>query len=77
VNWAGDDAVSVEGLVPWLAEFMGVDYRFAYSEEATAYPRATDNTKRVSFVGKCRVKWRDGFRRVLAERFPDLQPKPA
>jgi UDP-glucuronate 4-epimerase len=73
VNWAGDDAISVEGMVPWLAEVMGVEHSFVYSRESTAYPRATDNTKRVSLVGECSVKWQDGFRRVLAERFPDVQ----
>jgi len=76
-NWAGDDAVSVEQLTPWLAQVMGRDYSFIEQREATAYPRATDNSKRISLVGECRVKWQDGFRRVLAERFPDLKLNPA
>jgi UDP-glucuronate 4-epimerase len=71
-NWAGDDAVSVEQIVPWLAKTMGVDYRFNESREATAYPRATDNNKRVSLVGECRMKWQDGFKDVLKRRFPDV-----
>jgi nucleoside-diphosphate-sugar epimerase len=76
-NWAGDDAVSVEQIIPWLAKEMGVDYSFVYSRDSTAYPRATDNTKRVSLVGECQVKWQDGFRRVLRERFPQYTPKAA
>jgi hypothetical protein len=48
---------------------MGVDYQLAYSPEATAYPRATDNTKRVSLVGECRVKWQDGLRQIYEEKF--------
>lgn len=71
-NWAGDDAISVEQFVPWLAELMGVDYSFVYSRESTYYPRATDNSKRLSLVGPCKVGWQEGFRRVLAERFPDV-----
>ena len=76
-NWAGDDAVSVEQITPWLAQVMGVDFSFQPVRETTAYPRATDNTKRVSLVGPCKVKWQDGFRRVLAQRFPDLKLNPA
>ena len=73
VNWAGDDAVSVEQIVPWLAREMGCGYSFVYSRQATAYPRATDNSRRFSLVGECQVKWQDGFRRMLVER-PELRP---
>lgn len=71
-NWAGDDAISVEQFVPWVAGEMGVDYRFEYSRESTYYPRATDNRRREALVGKCRVGWQEGFRRVMQQRFPDL-----
>jgi UDP-glucuronate 4-epimerase len=71
VNWAGDDAISVEQMVPWLADLMGVNYEFVYTPEASAYPRATDNTKRVKLVGECKVKWQDGLRRLYETRFPD------
>jgi nucleoside-diphosphate-sugar epimerase len=76
-NWAGDDAVSVEQIVPWLADQMGIEYAFDPVREAWAYPRATDNTKRVSLVGECTVKWRDGFRRVISERHPEVTLKEA
>jgi UDP-glucuronate 4-epimerase len=76
-NWAGDEAVSVQQIIPWLAKEMGVDYSFVYSREATAYPRATDNTKRVSLVGECKVKWQDGFRRILRDRFPQFPARAA
>jgi UDP-glucuronate 4-epimerase len=74
-NWAGDDAVAVEQIVPWLAEQIGTSHRFNETREATAYPRATDNSKRVSLVGECKVKWKDGFRAILRERFPHLTLK--
>ena len=69
-NWAGDDAVAVEMLVPWIAEQMGTTYEFEEWKEVTAYPRATDNTRRVSLVGECRVKWPEGFRRLIEQRYP-------
>ncbi|MGE0307954.1 MAG: hypothetical protein AB7Q27_19600, partial [Acidimicrobiia bacterium] len=76
-NWAGDDAVSVEQIVPWLADLMGLEYSFDPQREAWAYPRATDNTVRRSLVGECTVKWQDGFRRVIAERHPEVPLKPS
>jgi nucleoside-diphosphate-sugar epimerase len=69
-NWAGDDPVAVEMLVPWIAEQMGTSYAFEEWKEITAYPRATDNTRRVSLVGECKVKWQEGFRRLIEERYP-------
>jgi hypothetical protein len=75
VNWAGDDAISVEQMVPWLAGLMGVKYEFVYTREASAYPRATDNTRRVSLVGECQVKWQDGLRRLYEQKYPEHAAK--
>ena len=69
-NWAGDDAVSVEQLVPWIANQMGTGYTFEEWTDITAYTRATDNTRSIAMVGECRVKWPDGFRRLISERHP-------
>ncbi|MCK9541749.1 MAG: NAD(P)-dependent oxidoreductase [Novosphingobium sp.] len=73
VNWAGDDPISVERLVPWIAQVMGKDYTFNETREATSYPRATDNTKRIAQVGKCAVSWQEGIRRMIRHRYPDLR----
>jgi len=75
VNWAGDDAISVEQLVPWLGRLLEKEHSFVYSRESTAYPRATDNSKRVSLVGECTVKWQDGIRRCIAELMPEVTMK--
>lgn len=69
-NWGGDDAISVEQVVPWLAEKLGTGYSFAEMERIIAYPRAIDPTKRQSLVGECKVKWQEGFLRIVEERFP-------
>ena len=39
-NWGGDDAVSVEQLVPWVAERLGTSYSFTSMDQIIAY-RAT------------------------------------
>jgi hypothetical protein len=43
-NWGGDDAVSTEEYVTFLA----------------------------SLIGNCDVHWHDGFRKLAAQRYPDL-----
>src|SRR6202020_1472219 len=69
-NWGGDDAVSVEQIVPWVAEQLGASYSFTSMDQIIAYPRNLDPARRTSLTGPCRVTWQDGFRRVIEERFP-------
>ncbi len=69
-NWGGDDAVSVEQIVPWVAAQLGMSYSFTSWENIIAYPRNLDPGKRNSLTGPCKVKWQEGFRRVIEERFP-------
>lgn len=73
LNWAGDEATSIERLVPWLARVMGRDYSFNVTRNAISYPRATDNTRRIAAVGPCKVRWQDGFRRLIRHYYPDLE----
>jgi UDP-glucuronate 4-epimerase len=69
-NWGGDDAISVERYVPWVAEQLGTSYSLTDMTEIIAYPRNLDPAKRISLTGPCRVKWQDGFRRIIEQRFP-------
>ena len=69
-NWGGDDAVSVEQVVPWVAGQLGTSYSFTTMDEIIAYPRNLDTARRTSLTGHCKVKWQDGFRRIIEERFP-------
>ena len=39
-------------------------------DEIIAYPRNLDTARRTSLTGHCKVKWQDGFRRIIEERFP-------
>ena len=62
-NWGGDDAISVEQYVPWVAGQLGTSYSFTDMTDIIAYPRNLDPAKRISLTGPCKVKWQDGFRR--------------
>lgn len=72
VNWAGDETVSIQAMVAYGAELLGVEPRI----EVTVAPGASigsavDPVRRKSITGPCRVGWRDGIRRVLEELYPD------
>jgi len=71
VNWAGDDTVSAEDWCTYMGELTGITPEFAYQDRWITNS-APDPTRRQELVGPCRVNWRDGFRRMLAERYPDL-----
>ena len=70
-NWGGDDAVSTEEYVTFLASLVGQTPRFVYTDHGIP-GRAFDNTRRLSLIGGCDVSWQDGFRKLAAQRYPDL-----
>ena len=71
VNWAGDDIVSAEDWCGYMGELTGITPEFAYQDHWITNS-APDPTRRQELIGRCRVSWRDGFRRMLEERYPDV-----
>jgi hypothetical protein len=53
-----------------VAGQLGTSYSFTGMTDIIAYPRNLDPAKRISLTGPCKVKWQDGFRRIIEERFP-------
>ena len=72
-NWGGDDAVSTEECVSYLGSLVGKTARFVYTDKGIP-GRAFDNTRRIELIGNCDVAWQDGFRKLAAQRYPDLAP---
>lgn len=70
-NWGGDEAVSTEEYVTFLASLIGKEARFVYTDQGIP-GRAFDNARRLELIGKCDVPWQDGFRKLAAQRYPDL-----
>jgi UDP-glucuronate 4-epimerase len=77
VNWAGDEAISNVELAEYIGQIVGIAPVYKTVRTARAYPRVTDNTRRREIYGDCRVPWREGVRRVIAQRHPELELKPA
>ena len=71
VNWAGSETVSVEDYCEYLGELAGVEPVFEYSTEAHT-PLWPDVTYMHEVLGRTRVPWREGFRRMVEARHPEL-----
>lgn len=71
VNWGGEDVVSVQEWCAYITELTGVE--IPLQEGPTAMPSVVaDLTKQHELVGAATVGWKDGMRRMLEVRHPDL-----
>lgn len=71
VNLGGDEQVSIEDWTVYMAGLVGRDAVFSVTDQ-TIGSVTTDNTKRRAITGPTSVAWRDGFRRMVAARHPEL-----
>jgi nucleoside-diphosphate-sugar epimerase len=70
VNFAGDDPVSIEDYCLYVGELLGVEPKFRYTDET--YPaNQMDTTLMHEVLGHCEVGWREGFRRLVEQCFPE------
>ncbi|MGY0500316.1 NAD-dependent epimerase/dehydratase family protein [Nocardia sp. FBN12] len=73
VNWGGDEAVSVQEWAAYAGELMGVDATVDVAPiEGTLRGSIADTSRRASITGPCTVGWREGIRRTVALRHPDM-----
>ena len=71
VNWGGDQAVSIEEWCGHLAGLTGLSVRFAPTAD-TIDSVQIDLTRLHDLVGASTVDWRDGMRRMVTARHPEL-----
>ena len=71
VNWGGDQAVSIEEWCGYFADLTGLAARFAPTAD-TIDSVQIDLTRMHELVGTTTVDWRDGMRRMVASRHPEL-----
>lgn len=72
VNWAGPDVVRLEEWCRYLGTVVGVSPSFVASDTALR-SAAVDTTRMRELIGPARVSWRDGMRRMVAARHPELE----
>jgi len=71
VNWAGSETVSAEDYCRYMGALVGVEPVFEYTPAAHT-PLWPDVTRMHEMLGRTKVHWRDGFRRMIATRYPHL-----
>jgi UDP-glucuronate 4-epimerase len=71
VNWGGSETVSAEDYCTYMGELVGVKPIFEYTPEAHT-PLWPDMTYMHQILGRTKVNWRDGFRRMIEARHPEL-----
>jgi len=70
LNWGGPPA-SIEEWCAYLGELTGLEAEFEETQRTVA-PLPLDLTRLHQQVGEARVGWRDGLRRMVEARAPDL-----
>jgi UDP-glucuronate 4-epimerase len=71
VNWAGSETISAEEYCIYMGELIGVKPIFEYTPVAHT-PLWPDVTLMHEVLGRTEVRWRDGFRRMIEARHPEL-----
>ena len=72
VNFCGDEVVSAEEYCAYLGSLVGREPLLEYTEEGTYDSLVPDTTLMHEVLGRCEVGWRDGCRRVVEARYPEL-----
>jgi UDP-glucuronate 4-epimerase len=76
VNWSGSETVSAEDYCAYMGELVRVQPKFEYTTAAHT-PLWPDVTYMHQILGRTRVHWRDGLRRMIEARHPELlRPSP-
>jgi UDP-glucuronate 4-epimerase len=71
VNWAGSETVSIEEYCAYMGKLVGVEPIFEYTPQVHT-PLWPDVTYMHEVLGRTKVHWRDGFRKMIEARRPDL-----
>jgi nucleoside-diphosphate-sugar epimerase len=71
VNWGGSEAVSIEEWCAYLGDMTGLEPVFKPTGH-TIESVAIDVTRMHELVGRTTVEWKDGLRRMVRARHPEL-----
>jgi nucleoside-diphosphate-sugar epimerase len=71
VNWAGSETVSAEEYCAYMGQLVGVQPIIEYTPKVHT-PLWPDVTYMHEVLGRTKVHWRDGFRRMIEARHPEL-----
>jgi nucleoside-diphosphate-sugar epimerase len=72
VNWSGSETVSLEEYCTYLGDLVGRPATFVVDDRAY-WPLWPDTTYMHEILGRTTVPWREGFRRMVEARHPEVQ----
>jgi hypothetical protein len=75
VNLAGDEEISDPEYLGWMSEITGYPVSFDRNDTYYRDMFCTDNSKRRSIAGDCKVGWKQGIRMAIKAHFPDMPLK--
>lgn len=76
VNWAGSEDTCIENWCAWLGELTGLEPKLEPSAAALE-PLPLDLERMHALLGPTRVPWREGLRRMVEARAPELLRRAA
>ena len=71
LNWGGSECVSIEDWCGYLAELTGLEPKLDYTRE-TLGPLPLDLERMHKSLGRTKLPWREGIRRMVRARNPEL-----
>jgi UDP-glucuronate 4-epimerase len=71
LNWGGNEATSIQDWCAYLGELTDLEPKFNYTDE-TLKSIVLDTTRLQQKLGPTQVSWRDGIRRLVEARNPEL-----
>lgn len=71
VNWGGTEEASIEDWCRYIGSLVGVEPKFNPTDKTIPSVRI-DTTRMRELVGSTRVGWKDGIRRMVRARHPEL-----
>ena len=74
VNWAGQEHVSIEEWCACLGELTGLEPRFEVTEKTLGSVQV-DTSRLLGLAGSATVTWKEGLRRMVEARAPELMGK--
>jgi nucleoside-diphosphate-sugar epimerase len=72
VNWCGDEAVEWRELFEYAGALLGKAPKFVVNPDFVSHGCVADPTKRRAMAGPTKIGWKEGVRRTLQLRHPDL-----
>lgn len=72
VNWGGDEAVDIRDVCQYMGQVTGLEVKFQPIRGFIQHVQI-DNTRRRELIGDCMVGWREGMRRMIAARHPEVK----